>query len=161
MVLKKVWSFRPGEAKRYHSNLNQNILKVDKIKVSAGTNELWTKIKRPLNRSLRRVIKRPVVVVITSLVTKNKKTLKKLQTTANNKKHKKTIKRRGSGYRLVCQVRDKELIVVVIAVGKRDKNLVYKVAQKAFTQQSRGFLGLWGVGSSDCLGNVLEHRGSY
>lgn len=40
------------------------------------------------------------------------------------------IKLRGAGYRLVYQVRDKELIVVVIAVGKRDKNLVYKVAQK-------------------------------
>ena len=40
------------------------------------------------------------------------------------------IEIRGTGYRLVYQVRDKELIVVVIAVGKRDKNLVYKVAQK-------------------------------
>lgn len=40
------------------------------------------------------------------------------------------IKLRDAGYRLVYQVRDKELIVVVIAVGKRDKNLVYKVAQK-------------------------------
>ena len=40
------------------------------------------------------------------------------------------IKLRGAGYRLVYQVRDKELIVVVIAVGKRDRNLVYNVAQK-------------------------------
>ena len=38
------------------------------------------------------------------------------------------IKLRGSGYRLVYQVRDNELVVVVIAVGKRDKNLVYKLA---------------------------------
>jgi mRNA interferase RelE/StbE len=38
------------------------------------------------------------------------------------------IKLRRAGYRLVYQVRDKELIVIVIAVGKRDKNLVYKVA---------------------------------
>jgi mRNA interferase RelE/StbE len=38
------------------------------------------------------------------------------------------IKLRGVGYRLVYQVRDKELVVVVIAVGKRDKNLVYKIA---------------------------------
>ncbi len=35
------------------------------------------------------------------------------------------IKLRGSGYRLVYQVRDNELVVVVIAIGKRDKNLVY------------------------------------
>ena len=38
------------------------------------------------------------------------------------------IKLRGSGYRLVYQVRDDELVVVVIAIGKRDKNLVYKLA---------------------------------
>jgi mRNA interferase RelE/StbE len=38
------------------------------------------------------------------------------------------IKLRGVGYRLVYQVRDKELVVVVIALGKRDKNLVYKIA---------------------------------
>lgn len=38
------------------------------------------------------------------------------------------IKLRGIGYRLVYQVRDNELIVVVIAVGKRDKELVYKIA---------------------------------
>jgi mRNA interferase RelE/StbE len=38
------------------------------------------------------------------------------------------IKLRGSGYRLVFQVRDNELVVVVIAIGKRDKNLIYKLA---------------------------------
>lgn len=38
------------------------------------------------------------------------------------------IKLRGSGYRLVYQMRDNELVVVVIALGKRDKNLVYKLA---------------------------------
>jgi len=38
------------------------------------------------------------------------------------------IKLRGIGYRLVYQVRDKELLVVVIAIGKRDKNSVYKIA---------------------------------
>lgn len=38
------------------------------------------------------------------------------------------IKLRGPGYRLVYQVRDNELVVVVIAVGKRDKNQVYKIA---------------------------------
>jgi len=36
---------------------------------------------------------------------------------------------RGAGYRLVYQVRDKEVVVVVIAVGKRDRNLVYKMAK--------------------------------
>lgn len=40
------------------------------------------------------------------------------------------IKLRQVGYRLVYQVRDKELVVVVVAVGKREKNLVYKRAIK-------------------------------
>lgn len=35
------------------------------------------------------------------------------------------IKLRGLGYRLVCEVRDQELIVLVIAVGKRERNAVY------------------------------------
>ncbi len=34
------------------------------------------------------------------------------------------------GYRLVYQVRNNELVVVVIAVGKRDKNLIYKISKK-------------------------------
>lgn len=36
------------------------------------------------------------------------------------------IKLRGAGYRLVYQVREQELIVSVIAVGKRDRNQVYQ-----------------------------------
>jgi mRNA interferase RelE/StbE len=39
------------------------------------------------------------------------------------------IKLRASGYRLVYEVIDDELYVLVIAVGRRDKNLVYKKAQ--------------------------------
>ncbi len=35
------------------------------------------------------------------------------------------IKLRTAGYRLVYEVIDKELVVLVIAVGKRDKNEVY------------------------------------
>ncbi len=40
------------------------------------------------------------------------------------------IKLRQAGYRLVYQVRDKELVVVVVAVGKREKNFIYKKAIK-------------------------------
>lgn len=40
------------------------------------------------------------------------------------------IKLRQVGYRLVYEVRDKELVIVVVAVGKRDRNTVYKVAEK-------------------------------
>ena len=38
------------------------------------------------------------------------------------------IKLRASGYRLVYEVIDEEIYVLVIAVGKRDKNRVYKKA---------------------------------
>ena len=38
------------------------------------------------------------------------------------------IKLRNVGYRLVYEVRDNELIVVVVAVGKRERNSVYNAA---------------------------------
>lgn len=40
------------------------------------------------------------------------------------------IKLRGVGYRLVYEVRDQQLIIIVIAVGKRDRAAVYKDAAK-------------------------------
>lgn len=40
------------------------------------------------------------------------------------------IKLNRAGFRLVYQVRDNELIVSVVAVSKREKNLVYKIAKK-------------------------------
>jgi len=39
------------------------------------------------------------------------------------------IKLRAAGWRLVYEVRDAEVLVVVIAVGKRDKDAVYRVAE--------------------------------
>ena len=36
------------------------------------------------------------------------------------------IKLRAVGYRLVYQVKDAEVVVLVVAVAKRDKDLVYK-----------------------------------
>lgn len=40
------------------------------------------------------------------------------------------IKLRASGYRLVYEVIDNEICVLVIAIGKRNKNEVFKQAQK-------------------------------
>lgn len=40
------------------------------------------------------------------------------------------IKLRSIGYRLVYEVRDSQLIVLVVAVGKRDRNAVYQAAEK-------------------------------
>ena len=46
------------------------------------------------------------------------------------------IKLMASGYRLVYEVIDDEICVLVIAIGKRNKNKVYKQAQKRADQQS-------------------------
>ena len=40
------------------------------------------------------------------------------------------IKLRSVGYRLVYEVRDSEVIVIVVAVGKRERNAVYAAAAK-------------------------------
>jgi len=40
------------------------------------------------------------------------------------------IKLRNAGFRLVYEVRDQELLVVVVAVGKRERNEVYKAADR-------------------------------
>jgi mRNA interferase RelE/StbE len=40
------------------------------------------------------------------------------------------IKFRSSGYRLVYEVNDKTVTVVVVAIGKRERNQVYKAASK-------------------------------
>lgn len=40
------------------------------------------------------------------------------------------IKLRSAGYRLVYQVYDDRIVVKVVAVGKREKNKVYKIAAR-------------------------------
>ena len=40
------------------------------------------------------------------------------------------IKLRSLGYRLVYEVRDDERVVIVIAVGKRERAAVYRAAEK-------------------------------
>ncbi len=40
------------------------------------------------------------------------------------------IKLRSVGYRLVYEVRDSEVVVVVVAVGKRERNAVYNAAAR-------------------------------
>lgn len=43
------------------------------------------------------------------------------------------IKLRNAGYRLVYQVKDRELLVLVVAVGKRERNEIYKSADRRKT----------------------------
>ena len=40
------------------------------------------------------------------------------------------IKLRSAGYRLVYEVRDAEVVIVVIVIAKRERNLAYKLAAK-------------------------------
>lgn len=40
------------------------------------------------------------------------------------------IKLKAAGYRLVYDVRDNELVISIVCVGKRERNLVYKTAAK-------------------------------
>jgi len=40
------------------------------------------------------------------------------------------IKPRAAGFRLVYEVRDRELLVLVVAVGKRERNAVYRRADQ-------------------------------
>jgi len=40
------------------------------------------------------------------------------------------IKLKSVGYRLVYEVRDTEIVIVVVAIGKRERNAVYKAAAK-------------------------------
>jgi mRNA interferase RelE/StbE len=47
------------------------------------------------------------------------------------------IKLRASGYRLIYEVIDSEIAVLVIAIGKREKNSAYKKARKRVLQSSR------------------------
>lgn len=43
------------------------------------------------------------------------------------------IKLRAAGYRLVYQVDDNTIVVTVIAVGRRDREAVYRIAGKRVT----------------------------
>ena len=40
------------------------------------------------------------------------------------------IKLRSAGYRLIYQVFDKRLVIMVIAIGRRNNDLVYRLAQE-------------------------------
>jgi mRNA interferase RelE/StbE len=48
----------------------------------------------------------------------------------NGAKERYKIKLRKAGYRLVYEVRDQDVLVLVVAVGKRERNAVYITAEK-------------------------------
>lgn len=46
------------------------------------------------------------------------------------------LKLRSAGYRLIYQVLDQEVVVFVIAIGKREREAAYQDAQDRMSQQS-------------------------
>lgn len=75
-------------------------------------NKLNPSIKQPMKKKLMKVLENP-------RIPKNK-----LSGHPNRYK----VKLRSVGYRLVYEVIDDEVVVLVIAVGKRENNAVYNMA---------------------------------
>ena len=74
-----------------------------------------------LNPSIKQQLKKKLVKVL-----ENPK-VPKNQLSGSSNRYK--IKLRSIGYRLVYEVIDQEVVVLVIAVGRRDNNQVYKAAE--------------------------------
>lgn len=76
--------------------------------------KLDTSIKQQFKKKLAEILKKPKVEA------------NKLRELPNCYR----IKLRTSGYRLIYQVRDKQVLVFVVAIGKRDKSAAYKAADQ-------------------------------
>ncbi len=77
-------------------------------------NKLDSSIQRQLKKKLKERLQEPHVPA------------SRLHSFENHYK----IKLRASGYRLVYEIIESEILVLVIAVGKRDKHLIYQKAAK-------------------------------
>ena len=78
----------------------------------------WRRLSEPVRLQLKKKLES---ILIEPKIPKNK-----LRGSVDRYK----IKLRTLGYRLVYQVSDREVTVTVIAVGKRDKNMVYRAADR-------------------------------
>jgi mRNA interferase RelE/StbE len=79
--------------------------------------EEWKRLAEPIRLQFKKKLK--------SVIQEPKIPKQKLRGASNRYK----IKLRTLGYRLVYEVSDKTVTVTVIAVGKRDKNSVYRAAE--------------------------------
>ena len=79
------------------------------------------KEREKLNPTIRQQLKKKLVQILESpRISKN-------QLSGSTNRYK--IKLRSVGYRLVYEVIDQEVVVLVVAVGRRESNQVYKAAQ--------------------------------
>ena len=75
-----------------------------------------------LNPTIRQQLKKKLVQILESpRISKN-------QLSGSTNRYK--IKLRSIGYRLVYEVIDQQVLVLVVAVGRRENNQVYKAADK-------------------------------
>lgn len=80
--------------------------------------EEWGKLDRSVHDQFKKKLEEQLV---NSLVPASK---------LSGQKDRFKIKLRNVGYRLVYEVRNTKFVVVVVAVGKRERNAVYKAAAK-------------------------------
>ena len=75
-----------------------------------------------LNPDIRRQFKKKLVVRLkTPYIERDR---------LSTMKHCYRIKLRSAGYRLVYQIRERDVIVAVAAIGKRERNAIYRMAAR-------------------------------
>ena len=84
-----------------------------KIKFTPISNKEWEKIDFAIRTQFKKKLEK---IIYTPRIPKNR-----LSGYANIYK----IKLRSSGFRLVYEVKDKQIIILVLSVGKRENNKVY------------------------------------
>lgn len=83
-----------------------------------GALEEWRKLDKPVREQFKKKL------------TERLETPRVPASKLSGHKDRYKIKLRNVGYRLVYEVLDKEVIVLVVAIGKRERNAVYKTAEK-------------------------------
>lgn len=76
---------------------------------------------RKLDESVRRQFKKKLMAILEA------PELPSARLSGRRNRYK--IKLRSSGFRLVYEVRNREVVVVVVAIGKRDRNDAYRKAE--------------------------------
>ena len=89
-----------------------------KIKFLPSAMKEWKKLAPPIQRQFKKKLEERVI------------TPRNKSDQLRGYKDIYKIKLRSVGYRLVYEVNDKDIIIYVIAIGKRERGLVYTQAEK-------------------------------